>query len=143
MVQDVARVLRPGGHWYLDYLDCERVAAELVTGPVTRMRTTSDLAVRETRRLEHAPRRVIKTVMLQPRQGCEAAAAASGVGPNGLTYAEEVVLFSLAELDDLAAAGGLRRVAAAGNYDGAPLVAGDSDRWLLVYQRPTRAEETA
>ena len=143
VVQDVARVLRPGGHWYLDYLDCERVTADLLTGPVTRVRTTADLTVRETRRLERAPRRVIKTVTLQPRPGSEAAAAAAGVGADGLTYAEEVVLFSLAELDDLAAAGGLQRVAAAGSYDGAPLVAGGSDRWLLVYQRPTRTEESA
>lgn len=143
VVQGVARVLQPGGHWYLDYLDCERVATELATGPVTRTRNTADLTVREARRLEPGPRRVIKIVTLQPRPGCEAAAAAAGVGPDGLDYAEEVVLFSLAELDELAAAGGLERVAAAGSYGGSPLVVGDNDRWLLVYRRPTRTEASA
>ena len=143
MVREIVRVLRPGGHWYLDYLDGERVATELASGPVTRDRTTRDLAVREIRRLEQAPRRVIKTVVLEPRPGREKAAAASGVGGDGLTYAEEVTLFSLTELDELAAGGGLERVAEAGSYDGAPLVGGSSDRWLLVYRRPTENEEPA
>ena len=59
-------------------------------------------------------------------------ALALGVPLEGLLYREEVALFSVSELDSLAGDLGLRRVAAAGDYRGAPL--GQGDRWILVYR---------
>lgn len=131
-VAEAARVLRPGGRWTLDYLDADRVRAELADGiPRERERVADPFAVRETRRLDAAGRAVVKEIRLRARPGREAAAAALGCGSDGLAYREEVALYELAELDAMAAAAGLGRVAAAGSYDGAPL--GEGDRWLLVY----------
>jgi len=143
VVAEVARVLSPGGHWFLDFLDSERVAAELGAGPRERRREAGPLAIDERRHLAGGPRRVVKDVTLRPRVGQEAAAAALGIGPAGLAYAEEVTLLSLAELDDLAAGAGLARVAAAGDYDGAPLRPGSSERWLLVYRCGPRDRRSA
>jgi SAM-dependent methyltransferase len=134
VVAEIARVLRPGGHWYLDFLNSRRVAAELAAGPRTTEREQGPLRVRETRRLAAAPVRVVKEVSLAPLPGRDDDAAAWGVPLPGVSYTEEVALLTLAELDGLAAAAGLRRVAAAGDYDGAPL-AEDCPRWLLVYRR--------
>ncbi|HOX26501.1 MAG TPA: class I SAM-dependent methyltransferase [Candidatus Krumholzibacteria bacterium] len=142
VVAEVARVLGASGHWFLDFLDSERVATELASGARTRERTLGALLVREQRQLADAPRRVVKTVDVSARAGCEPAAAAAGIGPAGLRYREEVTLLGLAELDELAGAAGLRRVAAAGDYAGAPLVPGESERWLLVYGRSERCGVT-
>jgi SAM-dependent methyltransferase len=131
----IARVLRPGGHWFLDFLDSERVAAELAGGAPVRERELGGVAVHEQRQLASAPRRVIKTVTLTPGEGDPASAARLGIPAGGLQYREEVTLMSLEELDGLAAGAGLVRVAAAGDYDGAPLQPGASARWLLVYRR--------
>jgi len=139
VAREVARVLSPGGHWYLDYLDSARVAAELASGVDERERTVAALQVREQRRLAERPRRVIKSVELTPRPGREAEARALGIGRDGLRYVEEVTLLGLDELDRLANAAGLVRAAAAGGYDGRPLVPGVSERWLLVYRRPDDA----
>jgi SAM-dependent methyltransferase len=136
VLAEVARVLRPGGHWFLDFLDSDRVAREVAAGPAERRRELESLLVRETRTLAAAPPRVVKTVRVMPRPGREAEAAVLGVTAAGLSYVEEVTLFSLDELDALAAGAGLRRVAAAGDYDGAALETGRSERWLLVYRRP-------
>ena len=137
-VAAVARVLRPGGHWFLDYFDGDAVLAELGDGePRTREREIGPLAVRETRRYDRVARQVVKEVHLAARVGQEAGARDHGVGPQGLRYAEQVAVFALGELDALADAQGLARVAAAGDYDGRPL--GDGSRWLLVYCKRKRA----
>ncbi len=135
VVAEVARVLPRGGHWFLDFLDSERVAGELSAGPRERRRRTAVLAVREDRRLAHDPLRVIKTVELVPHRGKVADAARMGIPAGGLRYREQVTLLALEELDHLAAAAGFRRVAAAGDYHGGPLRPGASDRWLLVYRK--------
>ncbi len=136
LVGRIAALLRPGGRWFLDYLDCEAVRRELASGPATRERREGPLRLRETRRLAAAPERVVKAVRVVAEAGREDEAAALGVPADGLAYCEEVALFTVAAMDALAAAAGLRRVAAAGGYDGRPLREGRSDRWLLVYRRP-------
>lgn len=135
VVAGIARVLAPGGHWFLDYLDADRVRADLQEGPRTRERAAGPLCVLETRRLEEGA--VAKDVSLAAVPGREAEAAALGVGPDGITYAERVTLYTLAGLDALAAGCGLHRVAGAGGYDGTPL--GDGTRWLLAYRKGTPA----
>ncbi|MFN2371265.1 MAG: hypothetical protein ABR506_08940, partial [Candidatus Krumholzibacteriia bacterium] len=101
--------------------------------PRPRERRSGPLEVREVRRYEPQSATVTKRVELRPAPGCGADAAALGVGEDGLAYAERVRVFSLAELDALAAAAGLARVAAWGGYGGEPLGAGN--RWLLAYRR--------
>lgn len=134
-VNEVARVLRPGGTWCLDYLDAERVREELGDGGSrSRCRQAGPLDVEETRGLDRDRGAVIKEVRLRPRPGHETEAAALGCGSDGLEYREEVALFELEELDAMAAENGLSREAAAGGYDGAPIGAGT--RWILVYRKP-------
>lgn len=134
VVAEVARVLVPGGHWFLDYLDPEAARRELSPGEAVACREVDGvLRARECRRL--AGDAVAKRVELTPLPGHEAAAAALGVPAGGLAYTEEVTLFSLAELDALTAPHGLRRVAAAGGYAGQPLGGAGADRWLLAFRR--------
>jgi SAM-dependent methyltransferase len=160
VVAEVARILRPGGHWFLDYFNAELVASELAAELATaelatpelataasgagdsgpRQRELGPLLVTEQRRLLSDPARVGKKVQLRPLPDQLAAAAAWGVPPEGLEYMEEVALFTLAELDDLLAEHGLARVAAAGDYDGQPLDGERSPRWLLVYRKTTAGD---
>jgi SAM-dependent methyltransferase len=136
MVAGVARVLAPGGHWFLDYLAADRVRESLTRTPsAPRERGVGPLRVREERWLAGEPERVVKRVTLWPRAGREAEAAALGVPRGGTRYEEQVSLFTLAELDNLAAGAGLTRVAAAGGYEGQSLGAAAADRWILVYRR--------
>lgn len=133
VIGEVARVLRPGGHWFLDYFDGDAVRRELSAGDIAvRERDIGPLRVSETRRLAPAQDQVCKDVVLSPLAGREDEAAAVGVPPQGLAYTETVALFDVEDLDRLAAGLKLVRVAAAGSYDGAALGAGD--RWLLVYR---------
>lgn len=137
VVAGVARVLAPGGHWFLDYLDADHVAAELAAAPGRRTRTAGPLVVTESRHLEDSGAAVTKRVTLRPAPGLEAEAAALDVGVEGLVYEERVALYPLAELDAMAGRHRLRRVAAAGGYDGEPL--GTGTRWLLAYRKETDA----
>ena len=133
VVAGIGATLAAGGHWYLDYLDADRVRDELATGPIARERRAGPLVVREERRLAPGGHAVGKQVTLHPDGGQAAAAAALGVGPQGLHYEERVHLYDRRELDDMAGRAGLLRVASAGDYDGAPL--GRGPRWLLVYRK--------
>jgi len=133
-VAEVARVLRPGGHWFLDYFDGQKVLAELGDGqPRRRERELDCLFIRETRRYQSQTRQVVKDVLLTALAGREAEAAKWGIGPQGLAYTEQVAVFTIAELDEMAQAQGMVRVAAAGDYNGAPL--GEGSRWILVYRK--------
>lgn len=135
VIKEIARVLAVGGHWFLDYLDCDRVTRELDGSDqgLARRRTLGPCVFREVRRLTDEGGKVIKDVTVTARPGSEAEAAALGVDRDGLRYREEVVLFRLADLDALAAAAGLHRTAGAGGYGGAAL--GKGDRWILVFRK--------
>lgn len=136
-VREVARVLVPGGHWFLDYFDCDRVRAELGGGePRVRDRELGPLKVREKRRFVAEESLVAKQVRLEPRPGHEPEAAKLGVPADGLEYTEKVAIFTLRELDDMASKENLTRVAAAGSYEGVSL--GDGNRWILVFRKNTR-----
>ena len=133
VIAEVARVLQTGGCWFLDYFDCRAVRHDLEHAEnLERRRELGPVQVREVRRLSDDGRQVCKDVELVPRPGESAAAAEWGVTADGLRYTEQVALFDLAELDDLAARYGLQRIAGVGSYTGAPL--GQGDRWLLVYR---------
>jgi SAM-dependent methyltransferase len=136
MVGEVARILTPDGHWFLDYLNCDAVTREL-SGPTDQGQERQDppFLIQEKRRLDRDPPRVRKSVFLWPLPGHEDEAAALGVAPAGLFYEERVALFSLAELDGLVARYGLQRVASAGGYAAEPLDPETSPRWLLVFQK--------
>jgi SAM-dependent methyltransferase len=138
VVGEIARVLRPGGHWYLDYLNCAAVRRDLTGGEsTTRWRDSGPLSVGELRSVTSD--RVVKQVVVRPRPGCAAEAAALGVPSGGLAYGEEVALFEPAELDALAAPHGLWRVGEAGGYADEAFNAPQAPRWLLAYRREERS----
>ncbi len=133
-VREVARVLAPGGHWFLDYFDGDKVRAELAGGEShTRERELGPLVVREERKLVTDDCLVVKRVRLEARPGHLAEAAKLGVSEVGLEYTEKVAVFTLRELDDMAATEGMTRVGAAGGYEGQPL--GGGSRWVLVFRK--------
>jgi len=133
-INEISRVLKGGGHWFLDYFDGDRVRAELGDGaPRERIRDIGPLRVSEVRRLEFEGDQVVKQVTLIPRQGFEQEAAEVNVGQAGLSYTERVAVFSLSELDRMAEAGGLIRVSQSGGYEGQEL--GTGTRWILVFEK--------
>jgi SAM-dependent methyltransferase len=156
LVGEITRVLRPAGHWFLDYLNCDALISHLIED-TNDMRESErgPFLIREERRLawqgpepaslpataegdravsRTRPDQVRKKVTLKPRPGREEEASALGVTATGLSYEERVALFSLEQIDALATRHGLDRVASAGDYTMNPLTA-SSPRWLLVYRR--------
>ncbi len=135
VMKEVARVMAPGGCWFLDYLDCDRVRSELSDQAqgVVRIRELGPCRFTERRRLAVQGQMVIKDVEIMARPGHESEASKLGITAEGLRYAEQVALFSLSEIDTLAVAYGLFRRAGVGSYMGAPL--GTGERWLLVYEK--------
>lgn len=136
-VAEVARTLQPGGHWFLDYFDGDKVRAELGSGGTrARDRDLGPLRISELRRFDAGRSLVTKDVLLRPLPGQLEEAAGLGVPPEGMEYTEQVAVFTLAELDDMAGSQGLSRVAAAGGYEGQEL--GGGTRWILVYRKQAR-----
>ena len=130
MVQEVARVLSPAGHWFLDYFNCDRVRRELASGKeFKRERTAAGMIITETRRYCEADGLVSKEVCLEPTSDSK---NTIDLPEGGLRYTEKVAVFSLDEMDDLARSQGLIRVASAGSYQGDSIE--DGDRWILVYR---------
>ncbi len=128
VVAEIARVLAPGGHWFFDYFNCDRVRSELGSGEdFVRERKIDGLRVTETRRFFPDESVVRKRVELQGRSHL------FDLPEKGLEYTEKVAVFSLEQMDEIAQAHGLKRVASAGSYFGDEL--GNGDRWLLVYCR--------
>ncbi len=133
ILAEIARVLVPGGHWVLDYLNCDAVRRELAVGPDVRNFEREPFLVREERRLHADPLQVRKAVTLLPLPGSENRAAALGVSPAGLHYEERVALFDRAKIAALAAGQGLAQVASAGDYDLQTMTA-TSARWVFVFR---------
>ena len=137
-VREIARVLAPGGHWYLDYLDGDQVRGELGSGETSvRERELEPLAVREERWFDEKESLVCKRVFLKPLAGRRTAAGEFGIPPAGIDYTEQVTVFTLDQLLGMATDHGLERVADAGGYAGEPL--GRGNRWILVFRKKTKA----
>jgi SAM-dependent methyltransferase len=133
-VREVARVLVPGGHWYLDYFDGDQVRAELAgKEPQIREREIGPLVVREEKEFVAGESVVTKQVALEPRAGFLTEALDLGVPEGGVRYTEKVAVFTLGELDEMTAQVGMTRVASAGGYEGQVL--GEGSRWILVFRK--------
>jgi SAM-dependent methyltransferase len=116
VLREVARLLRPGGLFVLDFLNAPAVRAGLVARDERLMGTTT---VVQERWLTPDGRFVIKRIR---------------VGSDGRTFTERVRLFERAELETMLAAQGLRTIRVAGDYDGGRHVP-DSERLILVGER--------
>jgi len=115
----VAGVLRPGGRYFLDYLNPVRVRAALV--PRTE-RTAGALRVREERSIDEARRRVEKRVTVETAEG------------ETRRYVESVRLYEAPELTAVLARAGLRVMARWGDFDGRE-PGPDAPRDLLLAER--------
>jgi SAM-dependent methyltransferase len=113
---EIARVLRPGGWFVLDYLNAPAVRAGLVRRDERREGSTT--LVQE-RHLSDDGRFVIKSIH---------------VTEQGRTFTERVRLFERADLERMLGAHGIVVEAAAGDYDGAPYGA-SSPRLILLGRR--------
>jgi SAM-dependent methyltransferase len=100
VLREVARVLRPGGRFVLDFLNAPAVRAGLVAHDE---RTTGDTTVVQRRWLSPDARFVYKRIQL---------------GGDRQAFTERVRLYERAELEAMMAAQELRPIRAAGDYDG-------------------------
>lgn len=116
VVREVARVLRPGGRFVLDFLNAPAVRAGLVARDE---RTTGATTVVQERWLSPDGRFVHKRIQL---------------GGDRPTFTERVRLYDRAELETMMAAEGIRTIRAAGDFDGGRY-GPDSERLILVGER--------
>ncbi len=134
VVEEISRILTPGGHWFFDYFNCDKVVEELGNEqPFVRERTESGMNITETRRYSSRQAVVNKDVELLPLPSDHKKCVQHSLPPEGLRYTEQVAVFTLQEMDALASSHGLQRVNSAGGYNGVPL--GEGPRWILVYQK--------
>jgi SAM-dependent methyltransferase len=121
VLQELARVCRPGGHVVLDFLNDANVRAQLKAEST---RTTANgWSVHERRRICGTPPRVEKLATIRSASGEER------------QLRESVRLFSPQELRKLMAQSGLRIVTEFGDYAGSPFTAA-SPRILLIGMKP-------
>lgn len=113
---DVARVLRPGGWFVLDYLNAQHVRDTLVAHDERRVGTT---VVEQEREITADGRYVRKTISL---------------GEYGRTFMERVRLFEPAELASRCRDAGFDVCDMLGDYDGAVLTDG-SPRAIIIARR--------
>lgn len=116
VVAEVARVLKPGGRFILDFLNADFVRSSLVPRDE---RTVDGHAVVQERRISPDGRFVIKHIHLLK---------------DGRVFVERVRLFGRSELERLLTASGLAAEDAMGDYDGAPFEAA-SPRLILIARR--------
>ena len=116
---EVARVLRPGGRFFMDYLNPAQVRAGLV--PESR-REYGGLDIRERRWIDEAGQRVNKRIEVFEAGACV------------LDTTESVRLYALEELEDFFADAGLAIARVYGDYDGAPH-GGGKPRTIIIGMR--------
>lgn len=116
VIAEVARVLRAGGRFVLDFLNAREVRATLVPRDE---RPINGRSVVQERRLEQDGRYVIKTIHL------------SG---EGRSFMERVRLYERADLERMLEGAGLAIDAVLGDYEGAPYVE-RSPRLLMLARK--------
>lgn len=117
VIAEVARVLKPGGRFVLDFLNAPQVRASLV--PRDERRRPSGTVVVQERRISDDGRFVVKTIRM---------------GGEGHAFMERVRLLERSDLERMLQAAGLTVERVLGDYDGGPHTA-DSPRCLVVARR--------
>jgi SAM-dependent methyltransferase len=117
VLRDVARVLRPGGRFVLDFLNAPHVRATLV--PRDQRRVSGATIVVQERRLSDDGRFVEKSIH---------------IGGEGRTFMERVRLFERADLERMLNEAGLTVERVLGDYEGGAHDA-HSPRCLVVARR--------
>ncbi len=117
VLEEVRRILEPGGCFALDFMNAGRVRAELRPRDVREMEGRK---IVETRRLVEGGRVVEKEIRIH-----------SPGGPEPVPFHERVRLYESDDLLRLFSRHGFRATDCFGNYDGAPL-APDSPRVIII-----------
>ena len=120
VLHEVARILEPGGWFFLDYLNRDAVLAGLVPEGE---RNVGGKRVRETRRFDPGSRYLVKEVEILGGDG----------EPEG-RWSERLLLYSGAEIEEALFGAGLEPARRFGGYDGAPPSDG-SDRLIIFSVR--------
>jgi SAM-dependent methyltransferase len=116
VLRDVARVVRPGGWFVLDYLHADQVRRSLVARDE---RTVGTVTVEQEREISADGRFVRKTIT---------------IGDLGRTFVERVRLFEPEELALLCTEAGFVVTSVLGDYDGSPMHP-DAPRTILFARR--------
>jgi SAM-dependent methyltransferase len=121
-VAEIARVLRPGGRFLMDFINAEKVGR--VSGETTRRRE-GGVEIEEHRERDATGRRLCKNVRV--------------LRPDGeiVSYREQVRLYTPTELEALVSVAGLRVVERFGDYGAGPYAAA-SDRLILLAEKGGR-----
>jgi SAM-dependent methyltransferase len=117
VLQEVARVLAPGGRFAMDFLNAAQVRQSLVRRNSGRL---GGQRVVQERRLSEDGRFVIKTIALEGE---------------GRQFMERVRLYERGDLEAMARTAGLRVLDVLGDYEGAPHTP-SSSRCLILAERP-------
>lgn len=123
-IGEIARVLRPGGRFLIDFLNAAAVEA---VGTGTTRRREGDVDIEERRERDAAGRFLTKHVRVIPARGAE------------VSYRERVRLFTAPELEAMLGDAGLRVIARYGGYDAEAYVPDASPRLVLLAEK--REEE--
>ena len=114
VLEGISRILKPGGYFYIDYLNPERIEAGLVPEST---RENDGLRIVERRSLNHDNKRVEKTIELHRDSEVH-------------TFCESVRLYSHEEFRGMLESAGLTTDGIIGSIDMSPYTM-DSDRMIL------------
>jgi SAM-dependent methyltransferase len=120
VLEEVARILRPGGHFLLDLFNRERVIRNLVA---TESRELAGSEAKIERWFDRDTQRVNKRIEIRPKDG------------PARTFVESVRAYSEEEVVVGLRWAGLELDASYGNFDGGPY-GRDSERLILAGRRP-------
>lgn len=117
VMAEIARVLKPGGRFAMDFLNAPRVRATLVPRDE---RVVNGRRVVQERSISDTGRFVVKHIFLEGESE---------------PYVERVRLLTRDDIERMAQAAGLRPEGAFGEYDGAPH-SEQSTRFMLIARKP-------
>lgn len=123
VIQEVARILTPGGIFVLDFLNAHRVREE-TGGHTTRHR--AGYTIEENRFLDDNERYLVKRVRATP----------DDPEAEGMSYDERVRIYTAEELTTMIRGAGLRIVGQFGDYDRGEFNRAMSDRVIFAAEKP-------
>ncbi|OQY27070.1 MAG: hypothetical protein B6244_11745 [Candidatus Cloacimonetes bacterium 4572_55] len=115
VLSEVARLLKPGGSFFMDYLNPERVKSSLIPESIRR---DHGMLIKEKRRINEEKQRVEKEIILE-KKGQQT------------RYRESVRLFSHVELIEILSSVGLTVIRKFGDYESSPF-SDQSSRMILI-----------
>jgi SAM-dependent methyltransferase len=126
VMQEIARVLTPGGRFLMDFLNATVLERELSAGKPS-VRHEGEIVIEEHRLITDDGRVLTKRVRV------------TGAGREPIDYSERLRLYRHDDLVSMAEASGLTPLAVYGDYDLGAFNAARSPRLLLLCEKPRSA----